>query len=562
MLMPFSSYMKKHWKKALIITGMLAFLVIATGLYLQQRWNRTLRTQLRHYVKEMSDSLYTLRYTKLKLNVFTGSLTLENASLVMDTAVYRRLRETQRAPSLLYTLSAERIHLRYFKVWRYFSKKELSAGALALQNPSIVLQQDLRNRDTSRPYNAYERLSGRIRSLSIGTLALDSTNLKYVRIKQDGSRAITQLHHLSILVNDLLIDSLAVNDPSRFLYAHNYTLGLRDYAHRTPDSLYSMNLRQISYNAAEKTLRIGQFSVEPRYNRVEFDRRGKTQRDRFEVKLNNIAVRNLDPQALLEEQRLIAQRVDIGSGNFHIYRNRNLPMPPGNKLGRYPHQLLQKLNVPVSVDTLTGQRVDLLYTEANPKTQQEGTIVFRQLSGNFRNITNIDSLVKKNPHCIAELDAVLMKSGMLQTHFDFSLDDRGGGFTVSGQLKNMDGRQLTPVTRPLSMVEIRSCQIRDLSFRIKGNEKSASGEVKFIYNNLRVSILKKDTGTHQLKRKGLLSLFANAIAINDSNPPQGGQVFVAHPRLTRDPQRSFFNLIWKTIFAGLKETAITGKVQL
>lgn len=560
--MPLSSYIGKYWKKALIFMGSLLLVVLCTGLYLDQRWNRTLRGQLKDYVKEMSDSLYTLRYTRVKLNVFTGSLTLEEPSLVIDTAVYHRLQQTQRAPSLVYTISAERVRLRYFKVWRYFSRKELSAGFLRFRNPSIVLEQNALNIDTTQRPNAYERLSGRIRSLSIGSLELDSTTMKYIRIGKDSSRAVTQLNHVTIRVKDLLIDSLAVNDPSRFLYAHNYELALSDYTHRTADNLYQMQVRRVRYSAAEKTLQIGQFSVEPRYGKAEFDRRSQTQRDRFEVQLNNITVHNLEPQALLEDQQLRARRVDIGSGSFDIYRNRNLPMPPGNKLGQYPHQLLQKLKIPIYIDTLAGQRVDLQYSEVNPKTQQEGTVYLRQVSGQFRNVTNIDTLVERNPHCIAELDAVLMKSGMLKTRFDFFLNDPAGGFTVSGQLKDMDGRQLTPLTRPMAMIEIRAGRIRDLSFRIKGNERSASGDVTFLYNNLRVTILKKDAETLQLKRKGLLSLFANAIAINDSNPLPGGKAFTAHPRIARDPQRSFFNLIWKTIFAGLKETVVTGDVKL
>lgn len=536
-------------------------MLAATGLYLSQRWSKQLRVQLRDYVREMSDSLYILQYDRVNLNMLKGQLSISKVSLVTDTAVYKRLQQEQRAPAVLYAFSAENLSLRYFKVWRYFLKKELSAGSLVLDNPSIVLQQDTRNVDTSRKRSAYENISSRIHSISIGTLRLDSSNFMYTYIKKDSAKAITQLHHLSIHVNDLLIDAKALEDPSRFLYARNYELHLRDYRHRTADSLYWMSVRDISYNAAESNLRIGQFAVEPRYSRADFDKRVPFQQDRYDVQFNKIAVNGLDPKELLENQQIRARRIDIGSGSVDIYHNRILPSSNEIKTGQYPHQLLQKLAIPIMIDSLKASRVDLAYMEVNAKSMQAGTIRFNQVGGLFRNITNIDSMIARNPHCIADLDGVFMQRGKLQARFDFVLNDKNGRFAISGRLDDMDGRELTPITRPLALVEIRSGYIQEVSFSMQGNEKNASGTVKLIYDNLKVRILKKDESSSELKRKGLLSLFANALAINDSNP-RDGKLHIAHPRYARDPRKSFFNLVWKTLFTGVKEIAISGDVPL
>jgi hypothetical protein len=559
--MQYRTHVKTHGKKALIIIGALLLVLAGTALYLGQRWSKQLRVQLKDYVREMSDSLYVLRYDEVDLNILKGRLSISKVSLVTDSVVYKRLQQQQRAPAVLYAFSADRLDLQYFKVWRYFLKKELSAGSLLLDNPSIVLEQDTRNVDTSRHRSAYENISSRIHSLSIGSLKLDSSNFKYTYIKKNNAKVITQLHHLSIHVNDLLIDAKAMEDPTRFLYARNYELHLRDYRHRTADSLYWMIVRDVSYNAAESSLRIGQFSVEPRYSRSAFDKRVKVQQDRFDVQFNKIAVNGLQPRELLENQQIRARRVDIGSGTVDIYHNRILPSSNQLKLGQYPHQLLQKLELPVLIDSLQASRVNIAYMEVNAKSQQAGTIEFNQVGGLFRNITNIDSVIARNRHCIADLDGVFMQRGKLQARFDFILNDKSGAFAVSGQLKDMDGRELTPITRPLALVEIRSGYVQEVSFNMQGNEKSAAGTVKLVYSNLKVRILKKDEETRELKRKGLLSLFANAIAINDSNP-RDGKLHIAHARYTRDPRKSFFNLVWKTLFTGVKEIAISGEMPI
>jgi hypothetical protein len=119
----------------------------------------------------------------------------------------------------------------------------------------------------------------------------------------------------------------------------------------------------------------------------------------------------------------------------------------------------------------------------------------------------------------------------------------------------MDGKELNPILKPLGQVEVKSCRIDDVNFSINGNEKAASGEVTFLYKDLKVNILKKEEGTHEYKTKGLISFFANALIIKDSNPAKG-ETRLGHPHFTRDPQKSFFNLVWKTLFTGIKEVAL------
>ena len=549
------SFIRRTWKKAFLILASIILLIMATAWYLAHRWDNTIRIQLKSYVQDMSDSLYSLQYEKLHLNLITGCLALEKVSLVRDSAIYEKLKREQRAPRFLYTFSADRINLNYLKIWRYFHKKQLSASSLILTNPSVVLELNTRNVDTTKPRNAYQNISDKLHSISLGLLQLDNTNLKYTYVKKDSGLVFTQLHQLSVHVKDFLIDSVALQDPTRFLYARNYIIDLKNYQYRTPDSLYWMHVRDVHYSAEDRSISIGQFQVAPRYNREAFDKKSVYQRDRFDVALNNIAITSLEPRLLLEDQVFQAGKLVISTGNIDIYHNRSLPVAPGNKLGKFPNQLLLKVALPLYIDTIIGERTNLLYTEINPKSQEGGKLSFKQVHGVFRNVTNIDTVIAKKPLMTADLDAVLMQSGKLKAHFSFSLRNKAGGFGVSGQLKNMDGRDLNPVMKPLAMVEVKSCKIDELNFSMSGNEKEANGEVKFLYHDLKVNILKKEEGTHEFKKKGLLSLLANIMVIKDQNP-DNGEVRVAYPHYERDPNKSFFNLVWKTLFTGIKETAL------
>jgi hypothetical protein len=66
--------------------------------------------------------------------------------------------------------------------------------------------------------------------------------------------------------------------------------------------------------------------------------------------------------------------------------------------------------------------------------------------------------------------------------------------------------------------------------------------------------LEKDRGAKEWDKKSLTSLFAN-ILIKNSNLPNGDkEARKSSITYERDPNRSIFNLVWKTIFKGIMET--------
>ena len=81
------------------------------------------------------------------------------------------------------------------------------------------------------------------------------------------------------------------------------------------------------------------------------------------------------------------------------------------------------------------------------------------------------------------------------------------------------------------------------------------GTVKILYNDLKISVLKKDKETHELKKKKLVSLGANML-VKDDNPTRDKPPRVANIHFERDTTRSMFHMSWKTLMKGIKETAM------
>lgn len=104
----------------------------------------------------------------------------------------------------------------------------------------------------------------------------------------------------------------------------------------------------------------------------------------------------------------------------------------------------------------------------------------------------------------------------------------------------------------MGLIKIKSGKINSLDFNLKGNDTKASGDFVMKYNDLKVDVLKIDKDTKKMKKRGLLSLAANMV-VKDSNP-ESGDLRTETPEYDRDIFKSFFNLVWKTVFAGMKQT--------
>jgi hypothetical protein len=68
------------------------------------------------------------------------------------------------------------------------------------------------------------------------------------------------------------------------------------------------------------------------------------------------------------------------------------------------------------------------------------------------------------------------------------------------------------------------------------------------YEDMKIDVLKRDEETKEIKKRGLLSLAANLLVENNNS----GKSFIAE--YERNIYKSFFNLVWKTIFSGMKKT--------
>lgn len=329
----------------------------------------------------------------------------------------------------------------------------------------------------------------------------------------------------------------------------NWKITADGFSFFTANKRYKISVGAFDINNANSSMHIKSLTVKPQFTEAAFSRILARQEDLYNLEFNNIELSGIDTRLLIQQQRLEALAASL-QPIVKIYRDRTVAEDMSSKVGKYPHQMLQNIKFPFSIKKLNLNNGMVAYTEKSNVSNQTGTIFFKGINGTVSNVTNIKDIISKNNLLLLDANASFMGVSQVHSVWKLSLSSNNGAFDVSGTGGGFNAVSLNSLSEPLGMVSIKKGQINKLTFNLSGTDLAAKGSATLLYEDLKIEVLKKDSGN--VKKNGLQSLLANALMKN-SNPLKG-VVRTDAINYQRDVTKSFFNLLWKSIFSAAKKT--------
>ena len=335
----------------------------------------------------------------------------------------------------------------------------------------------------------------------------------------------------------------------------DWELSAGDFSVTTKDKIYRIIANDIFINNFQSVVKIKNVLIKPLLSEQAFVKNSRYQRDRFDLKFSNIVLNGINFKKLINDNSLEVDAVTL-QPIIKILNDRTLPPDPNSKVGKYPHQLFLKMKFPVLIKKLQVNNGSIAYKERAVKSKQTGTVFFSNVNATISNLTNISEKIKNNPVCILNANALFLGKGRLTTTWRLPLIAGNKNFTATGSMSEMNAIVLNQIIEPLAMASIEEGQINKLEFNLNGNDYNSTGSVLFLYNNLSIKVLKMGDD-NKLTTKDGVTFFANVLVKNDN--PRRGETYKSEVDYKRDIYKSFFNLLWKSIFEGAKKTALGKK---
>jgi hypothetical protein len=539
-------------------TALIIFLVfigiIGGGIWY---WNTNkksiIRNKLESAIAEKSKGFYKVKYDNMEIDEIAGFLSVTNMQLSYDTNLYRMAVGMGKTPSLLLSIQIPELTVTGVKTPKALLENEIVGSKLEIKNPRIDIQYTNQGKDSGRhapTKEIYEEILGGLDLIHIDTVLISGAQITTKNLKT--GKSAVEIQDVFIRMIDIKVDSTGHMDDSRYLFAKELSVNAGKVTWASGNKRYKYRLENLSLNSGSRDLTIEKFNMNPTMDEQAFVNSIPTQDDRFDFSFNRVSLRNIDLQKLFNEV-IVSESLVINAASFKVYRDLAIPRDKVNRVGKYPHQVIDDIPLPFKIGKLILSNTFVEYKERNHISRESGKVQFYNVHATINNFTNDKKAIANNNVMTADVTSSFLNKTPLKTHWVFYILHPKGRFNVKGSMGGIDALQLNPLTEPMGPATIKKGKINALEFDLEGHDYGMDGSVKMLYDDLRVAMLEKDKGAKEMDKKFLTSFVANLI-IKNENPKNNDDPRVVQVHFDRDTNRSIFHLLWKTIFKGIRET--------
>ncbi|MBO9564365.1 MAG: hypothetical protein J7621_16390 [Niastella sp.] len=535
-------------RKIIII---IILVIIAGGVVTWSIYKRKIvKDTVSKTVADKTNNLYGIKTDKLDIDEVAGNLVVTNLQLEPDSNVYNNMVGGVDEPSVLIKINIPALTVEGVKTPKALLNSAIDGRKVMIHNPRIELFFTGKGKDSLKSVpdkEVYRQILGNLEMIKIDTLSVVNATL----ITRDWKTGATRMQFDSVTIDlfRIAVDSLHEKDTTRVLFAEEVAVKCKRARWSSKNKLYNYEVREIDLNSGQKLLGLNRFTIEPTLPEQKFLQQFKYATDRFDIDFHNIRLVGLDvPRLFRDEVR--ADSLVSGKSSLHIYRDLSFPGDGKSKIGSYPHQALMKLPFEVRIKKARFNNSFIEYKERNAKSEQSGKVQFYQVSVGIDNLTSYRQLMAEKPMRV-QFNARFLNAAPVKALINFYPDK--GRFTIDGSMGSMPATTVNQLTKPMGLAIVEKGTLNSLDFNFNCNDYAADGTLTMLYDDLKITLLKKDTADNTLSKKKFASMLAN-IQVKNANPNKKGDIRRATVHYDRSASKSFFNLIWKSVFEGVKQS--------
>lgn len=531
----------------LTVGGVILLVGSGTWIWLATQSGEYARRKLPGLAAKATDSLYRIEAGSVDIDFATRDITLTDVELTPNARHWAKLGKDLDLPPVRFSMHIPKLHIRHLSIKRYLEDKELVADGLHIVEPIIRI-----TRLASAAPPKEDEPPPKIERVRVGSITIENPDVEFAD-ESGKTRTVYASKGGSIALRDWRFELEGEQDTTRLFYAAHSQFNLQSVVLPDPSGFYRYTVGNVAYNQTGSVLRVQDLRIAPRLSREAFLERVGFQKEIYTVRFPYVRLDGLDWKSLMAGTALVATGGELRNGDINIYMDRVPPPNLQSKDGKFPHQMLMKLALPVYVPRLTVSNGQFAYTERNYKTMQAGTVCMTGIAGAVSNVTNMPARVRKNAVCSIDLKGNF-KGSKVDAVFRFPLNaTKDGAFSVDGGMTSMDGTRLNDITKPLALADIRRLQIDGIRFHVDGSEAGARARFTMRYHDMDVDLLEKESG-EPMNKKHVTTFVADKLLLFRANPMPRKDMRSVQPQVVRDETKSFFNVIWKTLFTGVLQT--------
>ena len=265
-----------------------------------------------------------------------------------------------------------------------------------------------------------------------------------------------------------------------------------------------------------------------------------------------IAVEGLDVRALFR-RRLEADKITMHKNEIHVFRDRRLPLEPGDKA--MPMDGLEHLPVTLRVGSVSLGSTFFAYEEYPKRGNETGMLKIYRLHGTVEPLINHPGAGDPG-YLTMRMEGSLMNSGTVTATTKMPLH-KGDPYRVEGAFHDLDVTKLNNPAENLGRLHLESGLLNSLDFRFDMSEEKATGDIIGEYHDLVVDKLKEKSGVKKIDKLKSLAL-KKFIIPKDKDKSLPVKKRTGKVDYKRDTQRYFSYYLLHSLLVGVKSSFSLG----
>jgi hypothetical protein len=571
-------------KSVRILLGTLAItviLLVGVQIFVSTYLPKLIRNRITYLVVNGSDGLYQCSIGDISVSLLGGIVKVDNVQITIDSSRYKLLDEQNKVPDVTFEVHLKEGAIHGLNLWSFIFYERIRLNTIKADDADITIYsqfnparerrrakireiQKLENEKAGKPeepiseQRLWRLIEPKIKGIYVNWVFLDHIKFSYKKAGEKNEMKV-EYDNLSASLKAIRIDSIGAAEKDRILFTEDLSLSFTGLRYYTEDSLYKLNMDTMIYSSFSKNIFVRGFGVGPTISPEEFTKKIGHQVDVFEVDIPEINIYNFQIDKIFSENSVSVDTVVVQKLLLKIHHDRTASPDTVVKYGQYPNEALLKMPVKLKIPTVLMFDCEVHYIEKQAKTFQIGDGFFTHVSGTINNLTNDSAFLANDGHLRINMEGFFLHSGRMTAEFDFDLSSPNGKFSAKADLGRMNERELNIMTIPFGNMQMKSADLKEAHFNLQGNHDGTTGTLRMIYNNLNVELLMKGKKDHKMKKDGFMTFLANLVGVRKNNPAENGKETIAENiRVKRTPVMPFFNMIWKTLFGGMKDVMLKG----
>jgi len=584
---------KRKWPVKRTVAISIAVILSIVAILLYNNFNRLLSDALmKSFNSNIISDVYELKFEKLSVNPFEGSIRVSNVTLLPREKPLRNypyINSTFRLKTdklmlinvdLILLLRSNKLNLERISISKPdvdFMLGAVNYILLPFKDTTKVASQEGKSQKKTidsftleefklidaafHVFNAGKEREFKIEKLNISLYDLmisqhpgkDIVAFKQVDLSVDGFSGHLQkgaIKHMSIHDYSLKVGSLKIQKTLDTITYHfdDLATDLNGLDVQTADSIFHLTMQSFRLAYRDKSIKLKGLSFKPNVSNAFLQKKYKYQHTEFSGTVGTLNFVNVTFDSLINHRKIYIDEISLDSVTASIFKDKTKPADK-NRMPVYLGQTVKAISFPILIKHVRVTNANLVNVERKPDSSYAKVNIHRG-TVDVKHITNLAS----NNGLGISADAYIENKAHFKLNIMF--DYLKPQFNFDGGIEKVNLPDLNPVIVAYTPAKINKGTLDEIKFSGLAERTTASGTMKFLYHDLEI-----DLELHEkAKWKSSVVAFAANTVLKSSNPQSTDlPARIVKFRIERAMNKGFVNVIMKSLLNGLKETMIMSK---